>query len=87
MENLISVIIPNRNGATTIGKCLDAALASRHANFEVIVVDDSSDDNSISVIAHYPCKLLRLSKHGGAALARNLGAQHARGAILFFTDA
>ena len=87
MENLVSVIIPNRNGATTIGKCLDAALASRHANFEVIVVDDSSDDNSISVIAHYPCKLLRLSKHGGAALARNLGAQHARGTMFFFTDA
>ena len=87
MENLVSVIIPNRNGATTIGKCLEAALASRHANFEVIVVDDDSQDNSISVIAQYPCKLLRLSQHGGAALARNLGAQHARGAILFFTDA
>jgi glycosyltransferase involved in cell wall biosynthesis len=87
MENLVSVIIPNRNGGTTIGKCLDAALASRHAHFEVIVVDDSSEDNSITVIAPYPCKLVRLSKHGGAALARNRGAQHARGAILFFTDA
>jgi glycosyltransferase involved in cell wall biosynthesis len=87
MKDLVSVIIPNRNGGTTIGKCLDAALASRHANFEVIVVDDDSQDNSINVIAPYPCKLLQLSKHGGAAVARNLGAQHARGAILFFTDA
>ena len=87
MKDLVSVIIPNRNGGTTIGKCLEAALASRHANFEVIVVDDDSQDNSIAVIAQYPCKLLRLSQHGGAALARNLGAQHARGAILFFTDA
>jgi len=87
MENLVSVIIPNRNGAATIGKCLGAALASRRANFEVIVVDDNSEDNSVSVIAQYPCKLLQLSKHGGAAVARNLGAQHARGDILFFTDA
>jgi glycosyltransferase involved in cell wall biosynthesis len=87
MENLVSVIIPNRNGATTIGKCLEAALASRHVNFEVIVVDDNSEDHSVSVIAQYPCKLLQLSKHGGAAVARNLGVQHARGAILFFTDA
>lgn len=87
MENLVSVIIPNRNGGTTIGKCLEAALASRHDNFEVIVVDDDSQDNSITVIAQYPCKLVRLSKHGGAALARNMGAQHGRGAILFFTDA
>ncbi len=87
MENLVSVIIPNRNGGTTIGKCLEAALVSRHANFEVIVVDDHSQDNSIDVIAQYPCKLLRFLKHSGAALARNLGAQHARGTILFFTDA
>ncbi len=87
MDNLVSVIIPNRNGATTIGKCLGAALASRHANFEVIVVDDGSEDNSVSVIAQYPCKLVQLSKHGGAAVARNQGVRHARGAILFFTDA
>ena len=87
MENLVSVIIPIRNGATTIGKCLEAALASHHANFEVIVVDDSSEDNSIAVITQYPCKLVRLSQHAGAARARNLGVQHARGSILFFTDA
>ncbi len=87
MENLVSVIIPNYNGGTTIGKCLEAALASRHDNFEVIVVDDASQDNSIHVIAQYPCKLVRLEKHGGAAVARNMGARHARGGIFFFTDA
>lgn len=87
MENLVSVIIPNYNGGATIGKCLEAAQASRHDNFEVIVVDDASQDNSIAEIEQYPCKLVRLAQHGGAALARNTGAQHARGGILFFTDA
>jgi len=85
--NLVSVIIPNHNGGATIGSCLQAALASRYDNFEVIVVDDASQDDSISVIEKYPCQLVRLAQNGGAARARNMGAQHARGAILFFTDA
>jgi GT2 family glycosyltransferase len=51
------------------------------------VVDDASQDDSISVIEKYPCQLVRLAQNGGAARARNMGAQHARGAILFFTDA
>lgn len=87
MQNSVSVIIPNYNGAATIGKCLAAALASHYENFEVIVVDDASQDNSIAVIEQYPCQLLRLARHGGAALARNTGAQQARGGVLFFTDA
>jgi glycosyltransferase involved in cell wall biosynthesis len=87
MKDLVSVIIPNRNGAATIGKCLAAAQASQHGNFEIIVVDDSSSDDSIEVIQRYACKLLRLERHGGAARARNVGASHSQGRILFFTDA
>jgi glycosyltransferase involved in cell wall biosynthesis len=87
MKDLISVIIPNRNGAASIGECLAAAQASHHGNFEIIVVDDSSEDNSIEVIERYPCRLVRLRQHGGAAQARNAGANHSRGGILFFTDA
>lgn len=87
MEDLLSVIIPNRNGAATIGKCLAAAQASRHGNFEIIVVDDSSEDHSIEEIERYPCRLVRLGQHGGAARARNAGARESRGRVLFFTDA
>jgi len=87
MESLVSVIIPNRNGADTLGTCLAAARASRHGNFEIIVVDDGSEDDSIEVIERYSCKLVRLAQHGGAAHARNAGASHSRGRILFFTDA
>ena len=87
MRQLISVIIPNRNGASTIGKCLTAALASRHDNFEVIVVDDGSGDDSVEIIKGFPCRLIRLAQHGGAARARNTGAREARGSVLFFTDA
>lgn len=87
MDKLVSVIIPNFNGGNTLGKCLEAALTSRYDNFEVIVVDDDSQDNSLAIVAQYPCKLVRLAQHGGAAVARNRGAEHARGDVFFFTDA
>ena len=87
MKDLVSVIIPNRNRANTIGKCLAAAHESHHVDFEIIVVDDASEDNSIEVIERYSCKLVRMERHVGAAQARNAGASHSRGRMLFFTDA
>jgi glycosyltransferase involved in cell wall biosynthesis len=87
MERFVSVIIPNRNGGRTIGACLAAAFAVRHTHYEVIVVDDASTDASVEVIGRYPCRLVRLEHHGGAARARNIGAAHAQGEVLFFTDA
>ncbi len=83
----VSIIIPNRNGGKTIGACLEAALASQHPDFEIIVVDDFSDDDSVHIVERFPCRLVRLTNHGGAARARNAGAQHGQGEILFFTDA
>ncbi len=87
MDALISVIIPNRNGAATLEKCLAAARRSQHGNFELIVVDDASEDDSIEIIERHACRLVRLAQHGGAAKARNAGASHSRGPVLFFTDA
>ena len=83
----ISVIIPNRNSAETIGLCLEALFASTHDAFEVIVVDDGSTDDSVAIINHYPCTLLRLRDHCGTAAARNRGARISRGSLLFFIDA
>jgi len=86
MVERISVIIPNRNGAGTIGDCLKAVLASEYDNFNVIVVDDCSDDGSVEIISRYPCALIRLNSHVGASGARNMGARAVDGDILFFTD-
>ncbi|MEE8343333.1 MAG: glycosyltransferase [Gammaproteobacteria bacterium] len=87
MADFVSIIIPNYNGATTIARCLEAALASRYPRFEVIVVDDCSSDNSVEIINQFPCKLVRLEVHAGASRARNTGAAQSKGDILFFTDA
>ncbi|GMR20458.1 MAG: hypothetical protein BMS9Abin36_1053 [Gammaproteobacteria bacterium] len=87
MDRFVSIIIPNYQGSATIGKCLEAAFASKYRNFEVIVVDDCSGDSSVEVIKRFPCKLVQMDRHCGAAQARNCGAAHSNGDILFFTDA
>ena len=87
MAPMISVIIPNYNGAATLDACLRAATHLLDNEVEIIVVDDGSDDRSVDIIKTYPCKLVPLPEQHGAAHARNVGAQHSRGDILFFTDA
>ena len=87
MEKFISLVIPNYNGSATLGKCLEAAFASRYGNFEVVVVDDCSTDDSIEIISRFPCTLVKLEKRSGVSAARNRGAQSSRGEVLFFTDA
>jgi len=87
IADLVSIIIPVRNGAATIARCLETALASRYERFEVIVVDDGSDDRSAEIIKTFPCTLVQLPRPSGASRARNIGARHSHGDILFFTDA
>ena len=87
MSEFVSIIIPVRNGEATIARCLEAALASRYERFEVIVVNDGSDDRSAEIITTFPCTLVQLPKPSGVSRARNIGACHSHGDILFFTDA
>ncbi|MDP2278325.1 MAG: glycosyltransferase [Nitrospirota bacterium] len=87
MNKRISVIIPNYNGSSTIGRCLEAAFSSEYDNFEVIVADDCSTDNSAEIIKEFPCKFISIDKHSGASKARNIGAENGSGEVLFFIDA
>lgn len=84
---LISVIVPVRNGAEFVHKCLTALFASEFGSFEVIVVDDGSSDGTAAIVREFPCLLIEAAAPGGPAAARNLGASHARGGVLFFLDA
>lgn len=89
MSVAATVIIPARDAARTLPAAL-AALARQEcdANFEVLVVDDASRDDTARVAAASAigARVLRGTGAGPAA-ARNLGAAHARGAVLAFTDA
>lgn len=82
---LVSVIIPNYNYAKTLGACIEAVLAQTYEPVEVVVVDDGSTDDSVSVAREYPCQLVRTT-NGGVSAARNVGARQSNGEILFFLD-
>ena len=87
MNSLISIIIPSRNAAATIGHCLDSIFSSADGSIEVIVVDDNSTDGSVELIEKFPVRLIRLKRHAGASAARNIGARNSSGPVLFFIDA
>ncbi len=92
----ISVIIPARNEAGCIARCLDGVLTQHYPSYEVIVVDDHSTDATPSILARYAAWHPRLRVVAGAGLptgwtgkawACQQGAQVARGVWLVFLDA
>ncbi|HEX8923043.1 MAG TPA: glycosyltransferase family A protein, partial [Pyrinomonadaceae bacterium] len=85
-EPLISVIIPVHNGGAHLDRCLDALMTSA-GDFEIILVDDASTDESAAHAQARGIRVLRQDARRGPGAARNLGAQEARGKILLFIDA
>ena len=83
----ISVIVPVYNGARTLAECLRAIFASDFADYEVIVVNDASTDESMDIVRRFPCRVISFEKNQGAARAKNEGARAAQGDNLLFTDA
>ena len=85
--NSVSVIIPVHNGARFIAETLKSILTQTTPPAEVIVVNDGSTDNSVSVIQEFgdSVNLITTENRGGCA-ARNLGASRARGNWLAFCD-
>jgi len=83
----ISVIIPFYNASVYLERCLKALASSSHRNFELVLVDDGSTDRSPEIARQFTDRIVTLSSCQGPAVARNRGAEEARGAILFFMDA
>ncbi len=83
----ISVIVPAHNCPRTLRACLAGVMATGCAEAEIIVVDDASTDDTVTVARACGARVLRSSNQSGPAAARNLGASEAVGDILFFVDA
>lgn len=81
----VSIIVPVLNREKSIGPCLQSLIELDYPDFEIIIVDNGSVDNTRKIIANYPVKLL-YEKQIGAYLARNRGIDAARGEIIAFTD-
>jgi glycosyltransferase involved in cell wall biosynthesis len=83
----ISVIIPVYNGGACFRACLLSVTAAGPPPTEVIVIGDGDTDGSSQFAEELGAMVLRFPSPGGPARARNLGASHAKGEILFFVDA
>jgi hypothetical protein len=87
-EPTVSVIIPTYNSGHTIARALDSVLRQSAPAAEIIVVDDGSQDDLVSVLEPYGARVQLLrQQNAGPAAARNNGARHARGRLLAFLDA
>lgn len=83
----VSVIIPTYNRESTLGRAIDSVLNQTYRNFEVIVVDDGSTDNTSRVVEKYKNRIRYYSKlHGGVSAARNLGLEKSEGTWVSFLD-
>ena len=90
----VSVIVPLYNVEKYVGECLDSILAQTFTNFEVIVVDDCSTDDSVKVVESYMPKfggrlsisVLKKKSNGGGSIPRNRGLELSRGKYVFFLD-
>ncbi len=87
----VSVVMPAYNTSSTIGEALSALAAQDFDDFEVVVVDDGSTDETAHIASRFAKNDLRIRvlrrTHAGAGAARNAGIGEARGRYLLFLDA
>jgi glycosyltransferase involved in cell wall biosynthesis len=88
---MISIITPLFNSDKYIASTIESVLSQSFSDFELIIVDDKSTDDSVSVVNSFVekdsrVKLVQLSENSGAAIARNKGIELARGRYIAFLD-
>ena len=89
MNDLVSIIMPSYNTAQYIRDSIDSVIAQTHRNWELLIVDDCSTDNSNEVIMSYHdprIVLLKNEKNSGAAVSRNYALRKAKGKWIAFLD-
>jgi len=85
----VSVIVPTYNRANLIGEAIDSVLSQTFGDFELIVVDNYSTDNTESVVKSYLDKRIRYYKnhnHGLVSVSRNFGIEKSGGEYIAFLD-
>jgi GT2 family glycosyltransferase len=82
----VSIVVPTRNRAERLRALLESLATQKGPDFEVIVVDNASDDDTQAVIAAAGARGIRLDQPLGPAVARNRGWREAQGKLVVFTD-
>lgn len=91
MEEKVSIIMPSYNSGRFIGKSIQSVIDQTYKNWELVIVDDCSKDNTEEVIKGYHLNenriiYFRLEKNSGAAAARNKSLELASGRFIAFLD-
>jgi glycosyltransferase involved in cell wall biosynthesis len=83
----VSVVVCAYNAARTLPECLRSLGEVNYPDYEVILVDDGSKDNTPEIAADFPSIQYVRQTNQGLSVARNVGAEHATGEIIAYTDA
>ena len=87
---MLSIIVPVFNSEAYLPKCIESIMHQTYTDFEVIVVDDGSTDNSLSICQKYASMDNRIKVihncHGGVVLAKKTGVCHSNGDFIGFVD-
>ncbi|MFZ4598163.1 MAG: glycosyltransferase [Terrimicrobiaceae bacterium] len=81
-----SVIVCSYNGGKTLDRCLDSLRHVEYPDYEVILVDDGSTDDTPAIAAKHPWIVSVRQDNKGLSYARNVGAHTAKGDVLVYTD-
>lgn len=89
-DTLVSIIVPVYNSQKCLENCIDSLIAQNYKNFEIILVDDGSDDKSGEICDKYKVQDKRIrvfhKANGGVSSARNLGIKESRGKYFVCVD-
>jgi hypothetical protein len=86
-EDLVSVVIPCFNHAHFLPEAIESVLTQNYPNFEVIVVNDGSTDNTPEIVRRYPSVRYVYQENAGLSSARNTGLRQSHSEFLVFLDA
>lgn len=87
MKPEISIIIPMYNAGQIIERVLQSLENQTNKNFEIIIVDDVSTDNSVEIVKKHSLNPIILPTNSGPSKARNIGVKNAKADIILFMDA
>ncbi len=82
----MGIIIPVKNGSQAIKKCLESIFSLDYKNFELIVIDDGSTDDTPRILSEYKTVRIITTKGIGPSAARNMGIKEAKAEFIAFTD-
>ena len=90
MDELVSIIMPSYNTAKFISETIESVLEQTYTNWELIIVDDCSTDNTDEVVKSFlsdnRIKYIKNEKNSGAAVSRNRALREAKGKWIAFLD-